>query len=147
MPLRISTQAPEFTLPSTTGEDFSLNSISGTACVLYFYPRDFTPTCTKQACSFRDQFAAFRDLDVPILGINRESPATHLKFKEQYKLPFDLLSDEKGKVGKAYKVLMPVIGITKRITYLLDTSHRIVAVHDELFGDEAHVMEMLKKLN
>lgn len=146
MALKVGDAAPDFRLASTSGSEFRLDTFRGKACILYFYPKDFTSVCTKEACSFRDQFAHLRDLDVPVFGISRDSVDTHLRFKEQFQLPFDLLADEDGAVAKLYKARMPVIGVTKRITYLLDTEQRIAAVHDELFGDDAHVREMLKVL-
>ncbi len=146
MPLTLNAQAPAFTLPSTAGGDFSLESLAGRACILYFYPKDFTAVCSKEACSFRDQFAAFRKSEVPVFGVSRDRIETHLKFKEQYQLPFDLLSDLDGRVAKAYKARVPILGITKRITYLLAACHKIVAIHDALFGDEAHVEKMIDAL-
>ncbi|EDY82060.1 antioxidant, AhpC/TSA family [Verrucomicrobiia bacterium DG1235] len=146
MALKIGSVAPEFSLASTSGETFSLSEIKGKVCVLYFYPKDFTPGCTKQACSFRDQFAELRGLEVPVFGISRDSVDTHLKFKEQHGLPFDLLADEDGTVAKLYEARMPLIGVTKRVTYLIDGDGKIAAAHDELFGDESHVREMIKAL-
>ncbi len=77
--------------------------MKGKPCILYFYPRDFTPGCTREACGFRDQFAEFRGLDIDVTGISRDSVATHLKFKETHRLPFELLADEQGEVATLYK--------------------------------------------
>ena len=143
MALKVSAKAPDFTLPSTNGTNFTLNDHLGKPCILYFYPKDFTPGCTKEACEFRDQFAAFRDVDIPVYGISRDSIATHLKFKKTHKLPFDLLSDGNGRVAAKYKALIPIVGITKRITYLLDENHKIAAVYDSLFNANQHVSNMV----
>lgn len=114
--------------------------------VLYFYPKDFTPGCTAEACEFRDQFEGFRELDIPVFGISRDDLPSHEKFKKTHRLPFDLLSDQSGKVCKDYDALIPLIKMPKRITYLLDQNHIIVGVFDGMFENKAHVNAMLKKL-
>lgn len=147
MALKIGTFAPDFTLPATNGKNITLSKdLAGKACVLYFYPKDFTPGCTKEACEFRDQFATFRNLEVDVLGISRDNIDTHKKFKETYKLPFELLADVNGSACKAYEALIPIIGIPKRISYFLDKEHKIVAVYQDFFGAEEHIKAMLKKL-
>ncbi|MBT28210.1 MAG: peroxiredoxin [Thalassobius sp.] len=147
MALANQTTAPDFTLPSTSGKDFSLsNDMAGKPCIIYFYPKDFTRGCTKEACSFRDTHEEFKGLDIEIFGISKDSIQTHLKFKEEYQLPFDLLSDKKGDVCKKYKALIPVIGIPKRITYLLDKDHKIVASFDNMFDFNGHIKEMIKQV-
>ena len=147
MALKLGTQAPDFNLPATTGDFISLSSnLKGKALILYFYPKDFTPGCTAEACEFRDQFAEFRNLEIPVFGISRDDIATHEKFKKTYKLPFELLSDQSGNICKAYDALIPLIKMPKRITYLLNSDHQITAVHDGLFENKDHVHAMLKKL-
>jgi peroxiredoxin Q/BCP len=147
MALKIGTSAPDFTLPATNGKNISLSKdLAGKPCVLYFYPKDFTPGCTKEACEFRDQFATFRNLEVDVLGISRDNIDSHKKFKETHKLPFELLSDVNGSVCKAYEALIPIIGIPKRISYLLDKEHKIVAVYQDFFGAEEHIKAMLAKI-
>ena len=146
MPLKIATLAPDFTLPSTDGTDFTLHDHLGKPCVIYFYPKDFTPGCTKEACEFRDQFAEFRGLEIPVYGISRDSIHTHLKFKEKHQLPFDLLADLNGEVAAKYKALIPIVGITKRITYLLNKDHKIAAVYDSLFNFNNHISTMVQKI-
>lgn len=148
MALKINTLAPDFELPATNGTNVSLSKdLAGKPCVLYFYPKDFTPGCTKEACEFRDQFAAFRNLNIDVFGISRDDIASHQKFKEQHKLPFELLSDVSGKVCKAYEALIPIIGVPKRISYLLDAEHKIIAVYQDFFGAEEHIKAMLAKIN
>lgn len=146
MALKIGDRAPAFVAASTGGSNVSLADLQGKPFILYFYPKDFTSVCTKQACSFRDQFSHLRDLEVPVFGVSRDSMDTHHRFKEEYQLPFELLADEEGVLAKAFKARMPLLGVTKRITYLIDGDGRIAAVHDELLGDESHVNEMLKAL-
>jgi thioredoxin-dependent peroxiredoxin len=146
MALKVHQQAPDFTLPSTEGTDFTLSRSIGKPCILYFYPKDFTPGCTKEACEFRDQFETFRTLDIDVWGISMDSVATHQKFRETHHLPFHLLADESGKVCKKYHALLPIVGIPKRITYLLDDTHRIAVIYSQLFGAEDHIRQMVKEL-
>lgn len=147
MALQIGQLAPDFSLPSTDRDMFNLSrDMANKALVLYFYPKDFTPGCTQEACEFRDHFATFQGLDIPIIGISRDDIATHQRFKAQYQLPFELLSDASGSVCKAYDALMPLINMPKRITYLLSPEHKILAVYQNLLGARKHVQMMLEAL-
>jgi peroxiredoxin Q/BCP len=148
MALALHSQAPDFSLPSTSEKNFVLSrDMADKPCIIYFYPKDFTGVCTAEACSFRDHFEAFRNLDVAVIGISRDSIATHRQFIKQYKLPFDLLSDSKGKVTKLYRAEIPFIGMPKRVTYLLDATHKIIGVHEALFESGEHIRSMLKILH
>ncbi len=148
MALKIGSQAPDFTLASTSGKDFKLSKdLAGKPCILYFYPKDFTSVCTAEACDFRDNIAQFADMGVTVIGVSRDSVATHLRFKKSNDLPFELLADVEGKVSKAYQAQIPLIGMTKRITYLLDEHHRIATVYENLFGAKQHIQEMITKIN
>lgn len=147
MALKIGKKAPDFTLPSTSGDKFTLSKdCKGKPCIIYFYPKDFTKVCTAEACDFRDEFAAFRGLGIPIFGISRDNIPTHLKFKEAYNLPFDLLSDLDGKVCKAYDALVPILKIPKRITYFIDENGIIQGAYSDMFESRKHVEMMLKKI-
>lgn len=147
MALKKGTKAPDFNLPSTGDKKISLSKdFKNQALIIYFYPKDFTPGCTAEACEFRDKFEGFRDLSIPILGISKDDIATHEKFKTTYKLPFDLLSDSSGKVCKDYDALIPLIKMPKRITYLLNEDHVIVAAFSEMFEAKKHIENMLKSL-
>jgi peroxiredoxin Q/BCP len=147
MPLKENERAPDFTLPSTSGKNFTLSKdLSGKPCILYFYPKDFTSTCTKEACEFRDMFAVFRNVDIEVIGISRDSVDTHQKFKQHYQLPFELLADTEGKVAGLYKALIPVVKVTRRVTYLLDKNHHIAAVFESMFTAENHITTMVEKV-
>ena len=147
MALKTGTQAPEFNLKSTGAKSIdSSKDLKNKAFILYFYPKDFTKGCTAEACEFRDQFEAFRDLDIPVLGISRDDIETHERFKKEHKLPFDLLSDPAGEVCKAYDALVPLIKMPKRITYLIDKDHKIAAVFSDMFESKGHIEAMLKSL-
>lgn len=147
MALKVGAKAPEINLKSTNGKRFILSDeMKGKPCIIYFYPKDFTPGCTEEACTFRDAFSEFRDLEVDVFGISRDTIASHLKFKAAHNLPFELLSDLDGKICKAYDALVPIIALPKRVTYLLDENHRIAAVYQDMFGAKKHIEKMLKEM-
>ncbi|MFP3884630.1 thioredoxin-dependent thiol peroxidase [Priestia filamentosa] len=104
MTLNLGEKAPEFSLPSNTGEEVKLSDFEGKFVVLYFYPKDMTPGCTTEACDFRDQHESFKELDAVILGISPDPVARHQKFIDKHDLPFLLLADEEHKVAELYNV-------------------------------------------
>ena len=130
--LPIGTPAPDFTLPDAHGQDHTLSDYRGRKVILYFYPKDNTAGCTKQACSFRDLMPQFREKGAVILGVSKDSVASHKRFEEKYGLPFTLLADTEKEVIQAYdvwkekknygKVTMGVV----RSTYLIDEAGVIV---------------------
>jgi peroxiredoxin Q/BCP len=147
MTLAINQTAPDFTLPSTTGETFHLREVwANQPGILYFYPKNFTKQCTKEACGFRDEFSFFRDLNITVVGISQDTLPSHHKFKKAYQLPFELLSDQGGRVSKLYGARIPFLGMTKRITYLLDAEHRVAAAYENMLGGEKHIREMIAAL-
>ncbi|MGK7390736.1 MAG: peroxiredoxin [Candidatus Cyclobacteriaceae bacterium M2_1C_046] len=147
MSLKINKKAPDFTLPSTEGKDFTLSKdAAGKPLILYFYPKDFTKVCTKEACEFRDQFETFKDLDIMIYGISTDDIETHQRFRKQHQLPFHLLADPKGEVSRLYKAKVPILNMSKRITYLIDKEHKIQAAYKEMFGFEGHIRNMVEEL-
>lgn len=147
MALKINTQAPDFTLASTSGEDFTLSvQAAGKPIIIYFYPKDFTRVCSQEACDFRDNITFFKDLDIDVVGISRDSISTHERFREHYQLPFHLLADTTGKVARSYDALIPLIGIPKRVTYLLNSQHQVIAVYENLFSAQGHIKEMIAKV-
>lgn len=147
MALKIGTKAPKFNLPSTNGKSFDLSKDwAGKPGIIYFYPKDFTGGCTKEACDFRDQFAEFRNLELEVVGISLDDIPTHIRFKAANRLPFELLADVDGVVAKKYDAKVPFINMTKRITYFLDSEHIIRAVYDDFFAGDKHVQEILKQL-
>ncbi len=147
MALKLGSKAPNFTLDSTTGKNFTLNIDKiGKPLIIYFYPKDFSSVCTAEACEFRDTFSMFREFEIDIVGISRDSVVTHREFKKAHNLPFELLADIDGEVAKQYDAVLPLINFTKRITYLLDKSHKIVAAYENLFGASSHIKEMVKQV-
>jgi peroxiredoxin Q/BCP len=104
MTLKIGDKAPEFSLPGDGGSEIGLAKLKGKNVVLYFYPRDDTPGCTKEACQFRDDFPKFKKTDAVVIGVSKDSVASHDKFKKKYELPFALGSDKELTTAKAYGV-------------------------------------------
>ncbi|MEQ8354176.1 MAG: thioredoxin-dependent thiol peroxidase [Kiloniellaceae bacterium] len=102
MMVELGKKAPAFAMPTDGGGEISLKDLKGRKVVLYFYPKDDTPGCTKEACGFRDALPDFAELDVVIIGVSRDTVAKHGKFKAKYDLPFTLASDENGVVCEAY---------------------------------------------
>jgi peroxiredoxin Q/BCP len=147
MSLHINRQAPDFSLSSTSSKIFTLSKdLKDKACILFFYSKDFNSTCTQEACAFKETFALLKQLDIAVVGISKDELATHLAFKNEFDLPFELLSDETGDVTALYEAFFPFIGLKKRITYLLDRDHKILAVYENLFDSTKHVQYMLAKL-
>jgi thioredoxin-dependent peroxiredoxin len=124
--LDIGERAPEFTLPDDSGTDRSLTDfLNAGATVLYFYPADFTPGCTRQACALRDLQSEIKNAGLRVVGISPQSPESHARFRLKYGLPFALLSDENKAVIKMYGVNGPLGFGVRRVTYLVDGSRRI----------------------
>jgi peroxiredoxin Q/BCP len=124
--LTIGERAPEFTLPDETGKDRSLTELLGVgAIVLYFYPADFTPGCTRQACGLRDMYVELKRAGLKVVGISPQGAESHARFREKHALPFALLSDEQKVVIKMYGVNGPLgIGV-RRASFLIDGGRRI----------------------
>ena len=151
--LEVGTKAPAFTLPDKDGKMVSLADFAGKRVVLYFYPKDNTPGCTRQACAFAGAYEAFRELDAVVIGVSRDSAASHRKFADKYTLPFLLLSDPELTVLQAYgvwqekkmygKVSMGVV----RSTYLIDEQGIIQKVMPKVKPDTnaAQILEELSK--
>ncbi|HKJ92286.1 MAG TPA: thioredoxin-dependent thiol peroxidase [Longimicrobiales bacterium] len=97
-------RAPDFSLPADDGSTVRLSDLKGRKVVLYFYPKDDTPGCTKQACGLRDDYSAFQDLDAVVLGVSPDPVASHVRFRDKYSLPFPLLADTDHEVAEAYGV-------------------------------------------
>jgi peroxiredoxin Q/BCP len=124
--LKPGERAPEFTLPDETGADRSLTGLlSSGAIILYFYPADFTPGCTRQACTLRDLHADILKSGLRVVGVSPQSPTSHARFRDKYQLPFVLLSDEHKTVIKMYGLSGPLGFGVRRATFLVDGGRRI----------------------
>lgn len=136
--------APDFELPDGSGKSVRLSSYKGVnSVVVYFYPKDDTEICTKQACSFRDSYAKFQDKGAVILGISDDSTESHAAFATKYKLPFTLLSDKDGRVRKLYGVKKKFGIIPGRVTFVLDREGIVRHVYSALVESYQHVYEAL----
>lgn len=141
--------APDFTATNTNGETIRLKDLRGKKVVLYFYPKDDTPGCTKEACSFRDSFSAFKKQGIEVIGVSTDSEASHKKFTAKYKLPFTLLADTDHSIADAYGVYgeKKFMGRTymgvKRMTFLIDEKGKIKKVFEKVKPDE-HAQEVLE---
>ncbi len=134
MALKIGDIIPSFKAKDAHGVDFDSNNYVGQKpLVIYFYPKDNTPGCTAQACSFRDQYEDFKDLGAEVIGISSDSEKSHDKFAAKYKLPFILLSDNDKKIRKAFEVPTNLFGILPgRVTYVANKEGRIILIFDSI---------------
>ena len=138
--LELNQPAPDFTLPTTSGEPFQLSAQRGRNVVLYFYPKDDTPGCTAEACGFRDQYEEFQDLGAEVVGVSSDSAASHQQFARKHGLPFPLLADAGGAVRKRYEVPRALLGLLPgRVTFVIDKAGIIRYIFNSLGGAADHV--------
>ncbi len=140
MALAVGTVAPNFTTVDDEGNKVSLSDYKGKVVVLYFYPKDDTPGCTKEAQSFRDNYQEYQDKDMVVFGVSMDDQASHKAFKEKYGLPFQLLVDTDGNLTKAYDV--DGGGYSKRVTYIINGEGKISYV-DEKVKTDSHAQDIL----
>jgi peroxiredoxin Q/BCP len=154
MELKVGHKAPSFKLKNQDGKTISSSDLKGKPIVLYFYPKDDTSGCTKEACNFRDEFPKFGKMKAEIIGVSADSVESHKKFVEKYRLPFNLLSDEKKEVVEKYGVWKEknmygrkYMGIV-RSTFIIDASGKISNIFTKVKVDKHNqeVMEALKEL-
>jgi thioredoxin-dependent peroxiredoxin len=146
--IKIGSNIPGFTLPDQNGNLFNINSVLGKKkMVIYFYPKDDSPGCTKEACSFRDQFEVFSEADAVIIGISGQSIESHKAFAEKNRLSFTLLSDEGNKIRKLFGVPTNLFGLLPgRVTYVTDKSGKVVYIFNSQAQTVKHVDEALRIL-
>jgi thioredoxin-dependent peroxiredoxin len=138
-------KAPDFTLPSQSGEQVRLRDRLGQrVVVLYFYPRDDTRGCTAEACAFRDSFEVFADAGADVIGISSDSVASHAAFADKHKLPFTLLSDKGGHVRKSYGVPAVLGLVPGRVTYVIDREGTVRHVFNSMTNIGQHISDALK---
>ena len=151
MPLEEGIAAPDFDLADESGKQHKLSDYRGQTIVLYFYPKDDTSGCTKEACNFRDDYSAYQDAGVVILGVSPDSTESHTKFKTKYELPFTLLADEGHKVCDSYGVWGPKKFMGRqydgvhRTTFLIDEAGKIRKVFEKVKPAD-HSAEILATL-
>jgi peroxiredoxin Q/BCP len=145
--VKVRSIAPDFTLPSQSGQMISLKDFIGEKpVVLFFYPKDDTPGCTKQACVFRDNYEEFRRLGAEVIGISSDSVGSHSRFAAKHSLPFTLLSDEGGKVRKFYGVPNTFGIFPGRVTYIIDKEGVVRRIFSSQLGVEKHAEEAFEAL-
>jgi peroxiredoxin Q/BCP len=145
--VKVGTVAPDFTLPSQAGEMVSLKDFSGRKpVVLFFYPKDDSPGCTKEVCAFRDNFEEFSKLDVQVIGISSDSVESHRRFAAKHDLSFPLLSDEGGNIRRLYGVPKTFGLIPGRVTYIIDKEGVVRHVFSSQLSVQRHVQEALAAL-
>jgi peroxiredoxin Q/BCP len=144
--LKAGDEAPDFTLPSQEGVDVTLSQFRGERnVVLYFYPKDGSPGCTAQACSFRDSHEVFMELGAEVLGVSSDSVESHREFAEAHLLPFKLLSDEGGRVRRLYGAT-GALGLAGRVTFIIDREGVVRHVFSSQLRVNKHIDEALDVL-
>ena len=139
--VKVGEVAPDFTLPDPDGKPVTLSSLRGRVVVLYFYPKDFTSGCTREACHFRDAYEDFTEAGADVVGVSADSQESHRKFRDAYLLPFPILSDEKSVVKKLYGIsghLLP-----GRVTFVIDKDGVVRHIFSSQTNMKAHVDEAL----
>jgi thioredoxin-dependent peroxiredoxin len=136
-------QLPDVEFVTEGGERLSAGDLEGEKTVLYFYPKDDTPGCTKEACAFRDRMPDYERADIQVYGVSLDSPESHRRFREKYNLNFPLLTDEGGRAADALGVLRDNGKSANRVTFLLDPDGRIARVYPEV-SPETHADEILE---
>ena len=145
MTLPIGCAAPQFTAKDTHGNTVSLSDFTGKTVILYFYPKDDTPGCTRQAQSFKAAYEEYKGKDLVVLGVSRDNEESHQKFTEKYGLPFQLLADVDGTITKAYDVEnVEKGGYAKRVTFVIDGTGKIIQVYEgENLKVDSHAQDIL----
>jgi peroxiredoxin Q/BCP len=133
---------PDVEFVTESGERLPVADLTGSKTVLYFYPKDDTPGCTKEACAFRDRIPDYEEANVRVYGVSLDSPESHRRFRDKHDLNFPLLTDEDGRASEALGVLGER-GYAKRVTFLLDPEGKIAKVYPEV-SPETHADEILK---
>jgi peroxiredoxin Q/BCP len=145
--IRVGDVAPDFTLPKQDGTKVSLKGLlAKSAVVLYFYPKDDTPGCTAEACSFRDAYEDFKDAGAEVVGVSSDSAGSHRAFADKHRLPFTLVSDEGGKVRKLFGVPSTLGLLPGRVTYVIDAGGVVRHVFNSQLNAAKHVQEALDAL-
>jgi peroxiredoxin Q/BCP len=142
--VKVGDKAPDFTLPSHKGEDVTLSQFFGKKnVVLYFYPKDETRGCTKEACEFRDKYEIFKDLGAEVIGVSSDDVESHESFAIKHNLPFILLSDKDKKIRKLFDVPSTFGVIPGRVTYIIDKTGVVRHIFSSQFQPQKHIQESL----
>jgi peroxiredoxin Q/BCP len=146
MAIQIGDKLPHFIATKQDGSTFGTHEIHEKPVVIYFYPKDFTPGCTTQACSFRDSYQDFKDLGAEVIGVSGDSASSHQNFQQKYKLPFILLSDADRKLRRLFGVPTTLFGLLPgRVTYVFDAKGYCIYIFDSLSAKN-HIERALKAI-
>ena len=146
MAIQIGDKLPHFTATKQDGTAFDSHEIHEKPVVIYFYPKDFTPGCTTQACSFRDSYQDFQDLGAEVIGVSGDSATSHQNFQQKYKLPFILLSDADRKLRRLFGVPTALLGLLPgRVTYVFDAKGYCIYIFDSMSAKN-HIERALKAI-
>lgn len=142
--VQVGDTAPTFTAPLQDGGTFDSASFIGRKwLVLFFYPKDNTPVCTKEACAFRDSYEAFAAAGAEVVGVSSDSVATHARFAEKHRLPFPIVADTDRRLRRLFGVVNPLGFIPGRVTYVIDRAGVVRLVYSALFASDEHVKRAL----
>jgi thioredoxin-dependent peroxiredoxin len=145
--LVVGDTAPDFSGIDQNGKQVSLGALLERGkLVLYFYPKDFTPVCTAQACTFRDAASDLAELGSNVLGVSGDTAESHGRFGEQHRVPFSLLSDPEHRIIKAYGATWPFFGRIRRVTYVIDTNRRILGAFNHELSAAKHLSDVKRVL-
>ena len=144
MVLKVGDKAPQIDLKDQNGKPRRFKDLKGKILILFFYPKDDTPGCTAEACSFRDNYEAFKKLGVEIWGVSSDNNQSHINFTSKYKLPFTLISDENNNLRKKFGVSNTLGVIPGRVTYIISKEGIIIDIYKDLLNGPAHVINALK---
>lgn len=145
--IEVGDTVPNFTLPTQSGQEFTLSSLLGKSnVVLFFYPKDESPGCTTEVCAFRDNFEVFKEAGATVIGISSDSVESHQKFAEKHRLPFTLLSDKGGAIRKLYGVPASMGIFDGRVTYVIDKQGVVRHMFSSQLNINAHISEALETL-
>ena len=146
MPIAVGDQAPQFKAIDQNGVERSIADLGGKPLVLFFYPKDDTPGCTIEACSFRDQYSAFQALGAEVWGVSGDGASSHRRFAGKHQLPYPLLVDEGNALRNAFGVAKTLFVLPGRVTYVIDGAGVVRLVFDEMLDANAHVRQAIATL-
>ncbi len=149
MKLLVGDKAPDFTLPSTSGEPFTLSEElknRENSLVLFFYPGDFSTLCTREAIAFRDEIDQLEEQNADVIGISTNNMKSHRRFRKKFQLPFELLSDPAGEVCRMYDAYRPLLGQASRMTFVIEPDQTIRSIYDGQFRVFKHVEHAIRAI-
>lgn len=149
MKLLVGDMAPDFTLPSTSGEPFTLSEElknRENPIVLFFYPGDFSTLCTREAIAFRDEIDQLEEQNADVIGISTNNMESHRRFRKKFQLPFELLSDPAGEVCRMYDAYRPLLGQASRMTFIIEPDQTIRSIYDGQFRVFKHVEHAIRAI-